>query len=109
MRHQDESNINNSHQPEIKKQNESSERRGNANHYGLLSNDHEIKADKSLRESVQEGKNDDKDYEDLDEEETENVYHVLEGPTPVIQDEENEKQAIEVAAYEIPIALLTKT
>ena len=76
-------------------------------------NQHQLQNDSQEKMGVMDKPEDDKDYEDVDEEERENVYHVLEGPTPEGGvEEETEENCVqrenEASTYEIPVALVKK-
>ena len=88
------------------------------NNYHLLSNAEETKKE-GVRESVyhilKSPLDDvDEDYADPDEDEMNNIYHVLEGPTPEREEErerdeaEGEEPLTEPTAYEVPVTSSSK-
>lgn len=83
------------------------------NNYHLLRNAQEKK--EGLQDGlyhIPEKPEDDEDNEDQDEQERENVYYILEGPTPERETEETGddtvQQVNEAAVYEVPIVSSTK-
>ena len=107
--------------PDEKTKEERSERTGDTdqgNNYHLLGNAEEMKKE-GVRESVyhilKSPLDDvDEDYADPDEDEMNNIYHILEGPTPEREEErerdevEGEEPLTEPTAYEVPVASNSK-